>query len=68
MTDLPFLFRDICPDCGHPLLGVVHRVVGTPRANGWRMEVPIEKEITWMMSCAHISEEEIFQEPDPPIC
>jgi hypothetical protein len=54
VNDYPFLFVDECPDCGEPLTAIVDRVVGTPKATGGRMSVPISTEMFWMRACEHI--------------
>lgn len=51
---LPYLLTDECPDCGAPLTAIVHQIVGTPRATGGLMRVPISTGLAWMQACAHV--------------
>lgn len=52
----PFVWAEMCPDCETDLVAVVEQTIGTPRATGGLMRVPLEPTIVWMQSCEHVEE------------
>lgn len=55
-SDYPFLATQECQRCGAELIAAVEQVIGTPRATGGLMRVPLDVTFVWLQGCEHTSD------------